>query len=634
MKKNIFLFYCLTLVLVFVFILAWEFWLEPIAQPLFSAVYSPESTEARWEFVKTVFSFCAAALTIPTLLALKLEKRRQAAFNSLKELQEKTSHLLDEKTIQLDSVQQELIDEKIKEKTTESIDDRSYITLGALIDSISDSIMVINNNYQVKMLNKAARDIHFDGSHPTETILCHKLSHNSDVPCSGPDHKCPFQIVMETGESCTVLHYHLDSHGNSVPFEIVASPIRNDNGEIIGIIELSRDVSSRLAREKQQKEADARLLNLQREQSIATLAGGLAHEFNNILTSILGNAELLSIRLDENDVNKNQADAIITGSEHLADLTKQLLAYAKGGKYRNQSVLIDAQIRDTLRLIYTDKFRDIDIELDLEDDLWPVLGDSAQISQLLMNIIINAFEALENKEGKILIRTANLVKAEKWECRDRITHPPGDYVFISVTNTGSTIPQELMDKIFEPFFTTKFAGRGLGLAAAKGIVQNHNGCIIVESLDDQTTFQVILPREISDQEVISGKTQADSVMNLKVLIVDDELQVLSIIRSLLDHHGCNVLSANRGKEALEIIERHRTDLDLVILDIKMPDMSGDEVYNRLKEIKPDLKVLISSGHDEYTALKNIRLDPRDKFIKKPFRMSDLILKIKELMVQD
>lgn len=630
MKKNIFLLYLLTIFLVLVSILAWEFLLEP----LIVTGYEPESTAEHWEYVKTVFVFCAIALIIPTLLALNLENKRQDILNSLEKLQKKTATLLDERTIELTSVRQKLDEKKHIQPPIEGINDTTQISMQSLIDSISDSIIVIDKNYQVRMLNKAAREIHCNGSQPPEHLLCHKLSHHEDTPCTGPEHECPFAIVMETGKSCTVLHHHFDSNGVNVSFEILASPIFDENGAVIGIIELARDVSSRLVREQKQRETDARLLNLQRDQSIATLAGGLAHEFNNILTSILGNAELLSVRLDETDINKKQADAIIAGSEHMADLTRQLLAYAKGGKHFNQSIFMNVQVNDAFRLIYTDKFTDTEVELDLADDLWPVSGDPAQISQLIMNIIINGFEALESTEGELIIRTANLTKAEKWKCKEKNSYPAGDYVFFSVTNTGSIISEELWGKVFEPFFSTKFAGRGMGLAAAKGIVQNHNGCIFVESGSNQTTFQVFLPREIPDQDIMAGRKSSSDVLGLKVLVIDDEHQVLSIIKSLLDHHGCNVLSADKGQEGLEIIERHKADLDLVILDIQMPDMTGDKVYARLKEIKPGLKVLISSGYEEYTALKNILLDPRDRFIKKPFRMSDLMLKIKELTVND
>ena len=635
MKKNIVLLYIFSIALVLLSVSVWEFWLEHIIEPFLATQYQPESITEQWEFVITVFVFSAFALVIPTILALKIETKRQATLDSLKKLQNKTLTLLDERTIELASVKQKLAGEKYTQGATKEVIGSTNISMQSLIDSISDSIMVIDQNYQVRMLNKAARDIHLNGLYPSETPSCHKLSHNEDIPCVGPEHECPLNNVMESGKSCTVLHHHFDSNGVNVPFEILASPILDENGEVLGVIELARDVTSRLIREEKQKEANTNLLTLQRDQSIATLAGGFAHEFNNILTSILGNAELLGVRLDESDSNKKQADAIIAGTEQLADLTGQLLAYAKGGKYFNQSIPLNEQIDDTVHLIHTGKFADTEVEFDLSYDLWPVLGDPAQISQLIMNIILNGFEALENKEGKLIIRTANLTRTEKWQCNVSDIRPPGEYVLISVTNTGSTISDELIKMIFEPFFTTKSTGRGMGLAAAKGIVQNHNGCIAVESHGDQTTFQVFLPKGVSDKELILGDGKSPGVaLGLKILVVDDETQVLTTITSLLNHHGCIVLTADKGLEALAVIDRHKTSLDLVILDIQMPDMTGDKVYTRLKEISPGLRVLISSGHDQYIALKNILLDPKDTFIKKPFRMSDLMLKIKELTVKE
>ncbi|MFC1837307.1 response regulator [Thermodesulfobacteriota bacterium] len=637
MKRNILFLYFLTLFLVFLSVMTWEFWLEPAIQQNIFDSFTPESVAERWEYVKTVFIFCAIALLLPALLALKIEKKRQVLLDSLEKLQKETASLLDERTIELAKVKTEIEGEKFQQSLSEISPETINVSLQTLIDSIHDSIMVIDNNYRVRMLNKTAKNLYFKDFYSTrETILCHKLSHSADEPCStASGHECPFEAVRKTGKSETVEHYHQDKNGNTIPFEIQASPIFSDDGDVLGIIELARDVSGRLDREQKQREADARLLNLQREQSIANLAGGLAHEFNNVLTSILGNAELLSVRLDESDENRKQTEAIITGSEHLGLLTKQLLAYAKEGKYLNQSININEQLRDTMRLIYVDTFTLHEIEMDLTDNPWPILGDPTQISQLMMNLIINGFEAMDTTAGRLIIRTANMTIDEKWQCKFGNIHPAGDYVIVSVANTGPMISEEMLGKIFEPFFSTKVSGRGLGLAAAKGIVLNHNGCISVESDTGETTFKVILPREIPDTDLIgTERKNADGYTGLKVLVVDDEHQVLSIITSLLDHHKCNVLSTAKGKEALEIIERHRDDLDLVILDIQMPDITGDKVYSRLKKIKPGLKVLITSGHAEYIALKDIMLAPTDRFIKKPFRMSELMLSIKDLLSND
>lgn len=635
MKKQILQFYLLTLILIFVFISAWEFWLEPLVSIISNSQYQPETISVNLEYIATVVVYSAIALLFPFYLAVKIDYKRQAAFDSLQKLQKQTTELLEQRTVQLVAARKQSSTKSSPGENGTTASVTRHVSLQTLIDSINDTILVIDANYQVRMSNKAARELFLANPDANQILTCHKMTHDEDQPCHGEDHQCPLKTVMKKGQSCMVTHRHRDKHGDYKHFEINASPIFDEDGTIIGIIEIARDISDRLIMEKQKRDTHARLLDLQKQQSIATLAGGLAHEFNNILTSILGNAELLNVRLDDRNPNKKQAEAIIDGSGQLAELTKQLLAYAKGGKYFNQPLDINELLHNSLKLIDPPKIADIDIDLDLADELWTVTGDPAQMGQLFMNILINGFEALDDKEGKLTIKTANRTMNDKWYCTSNNIHPPGDYVLCRVTNTGSTIPEDLHAKIFEPFFSTKFTGRGLGLAAAKGIVENHNGCITVESLPDQVIFQIMLPRAIPDEEIIrSDKSENDGQLDLKVLVVDDEPQVLSITRNLLEHQGCRVLSADKGMEALEVIERHKGNLDIVILDIQMPDLTGDKVYSRLKKIKPDLKVLISSGYEEYTALKDISLEPSDRFIKKPFRMSELMLKIKELTAQD
>jgi signal transduction histidine kinase/CheY-like chemotaxis protein len=636
MKKQILSLYIITVLLVILLTMVWEFWLEPVIQPYMVEDFRPESVSEKWEFIKTVFIFCTLALLAPAFLALKIDKKRKSSQESLIEFQKRTENLLNERTVELTKSSTKPKGKKLTQLSSDEQDETINISLQLLIDCINDSIMVIDNNYEIRMLNKAARAIYFkDSSPPQDRLLCHQLSHKEDQPCSGAEHECPFEMVRESGKPQTVTHYHADKHGNMIPFEIQASPIFNDQGDVVGIVELARDVSSRIDSEQKQRETEARILNLQREQSIASLAGGLAHEFNNILTSILGNAELLSVRLDETNENKKQTDAIIAGSEHLGLLTKQLLAFAREGKYLNKSIDVNEQIRDVMHLVYTDTYTLYEVEMDLTVNPWSILADPAQISQLIMNIVVNGFEALEGTKGKLIIRTENHTFNEKWKCWFGQIHPPGDYVLISITNTGSSIPDDMADRVFEPFYSGRLDHKGLGLAAAKGIVQIHNGSISLESDLNQTTFKIFLPREMPEQELVNDtRDESNEFTGLRVLVVDDEPEVLSIITNLLDHHKCNVLSAGKGEEALKTIERHRDNLDLVILDIQMPDMSGDKVYHELKKIKPGLKVLITSGHAEYIALKNIMLAPTDKFIKKPFRMSDLMLSIKDVLVRN
>jgi signal transduction histidine kinase/CheY-like chemotaxis protein len=617
--------------LVFVLAVAWEFWLEPYLHPSFAAVLEPESTRMHWEYVKTITVFCGLALLVPTMIAAIVERKRLFAIKSLEELQDRTADLLQQRTIEINSVRQQ---SPSQHQPTEDLI-KTSVTLQTIIDSLSESIMVIDLNYNIKMINKAARETYLDDPDDPTPLYCYKISHKENEPCSSPDHNCPIDEVLQTKKQCTVVHKHINKIGAEVSVEILASPIFNEIGEVIGIIESARDISCRLADEEKRKESDMRFYQQQREQSIATLAGGIAHEFNNILTSVLGNAELLSVRMLDNDPHKKQTDAIINGAHLLADLTRQLIAYAKGGKYQSQEISFNSTLQETLELTHTGKFASIEVFLELADDLWMILGDPVQINQLCMNIIINGFEALEITKGNLEIRTSNITMNEKWKCGTGNIHPPGDYVQLEVTNTGSEIPPEIIDKIFDPFFSTKFTGRGLGLAAAKGIVQNHDGCIYVDSSIERTTFYVLLPKALFDQEVISSSTITPvELRGLKILAVDDDPQVLSITENLLTHHGCNVLTTDKGSEALEIISRHKDNLDLVVLDIQMPGMTGDVVYRKLKDINPTIKVLVSSGYEEFTALQNIELSPSDRFIKKPFSMAELMQRINEIVSQE
>ena len=636
MKKHIILYYFCTLLFIFVLSLLWEFLLGPYLQPSFADNFITESTKDNWEYIKTVMVFCGLALLVPTFIAVLIEQKRSDAIASLEKLQKKTADLLEDRSIELDSAIRQLNDPaSLQDEPSDELQ-KTNVTLQTIIDSLSDSILVIDLNYNLKMINKTARKDFLENPDDPIPLNCYNLSHKRNEPCAAPDHRCPVDEVIRTGKQCTVVHKHVKKDGSEVPVEILASPILSEAGDVVGVIESARDISYRIADEEKRKESELRLFKQQRDQSIATLAGGIAHEFNNILTSVLGNAELLNVRLNDQDPNRKQTDAIIQGSHQLADLTSQLLAYAKGGKYQSEKISINKVVNNSLNLTHTGKFAGIGVHLELAEDIWPVTGDPLQIKQLVMNILINGFEALEVTDGVLKIYTANQTKIDKWQCKQKEIHPPGEYVHLMVTNTGSEIPVEDIEKIFDPFFSTKFTGRGLGLAAAKGIVHNHDGCIYVDNSTAGTTFHILLHRAVFDLEVMATTSgPAVGINGLRVLAVDDEPQVLSIIENLLTHHGCHVLTADKGSEAMEIINRHKDDLDLVVLDIQMPGMGGDEVYRKLKVLNPGIKVLISSGYEEYTALQNIALDARcDRFIKKPFSMVELLQKVKEVLLQE
>ncbi|MDA8432698.1 MAG: PAS domain-containing protein [Nitrospiraceae bacterium] len=288
--------------------------------------------------------------------------------------------------------------------------------------------------------------------------------------------------VMESGKRKGIEEPLIDSKGNSILIETIKTPIYGDGNTVIGTAGIARDITGKRLLEQTQKRLGARTYQEQKERSISTLAGGIAHDFNNILMSVLGNAEMLKLLLPVHSKEHGLADSIVVSSERMAHLTRQLLAYAKSTMGQKKRVGVNDLIHEALALAHKGRALDIEVVLDLGKGLWPITADPAQISQVLLNTITNAFEAMEKGGGRITLRTRNIRGKDTWECPfSGHEHPAGDYIGISISDTGPGIPKDMHKTIFEPFFTTKFFGRGLGLAAVAGIVQSHDGCVSVES---------------------------------------------------------------------------------------------------------------------------------------------------------
>ncbi|MFC1524591.1 response regulator, partial [Thermodesulfobacteriota bacterium] len=326
-------------------------------------------------------------------------------------------------------------------------------------------------------------------------------------------------------------------------------------------------------------------------------------------------------------------ETIASEGHRMAELTRQMLAYAKGGKYREDILSLNTVILQAIELTHKGKATEIEVILDLSDNLWDVSADHSQMQQVMMNIVTNAFEVLMDSGGVVTIRTSNVTKQEDWKCDSHHIHPAGKYAYVIISDTGPGIQKEIQERIFEPFFSTKFVGRGLGLAAAAGIVRNHGGCITLSSSSQEpgASFHVLIPREEETEETEATVSVIDkSLIEGKILVVDDEPHVLNILRDILTHHDIEVLTAESGIKALDLMTRLKDDINLVILDIQMPGMNGKEVFRTMKSIRPDLRIFILSGYDEDTALSGINLDSQDEFIQKPISMDILLKKIQKV----
>jgi PAS domain S-box-containing protein len=399
----------------------------------------------------------------------------------------------------------------------------------------------------------------------------------------------------------------------------------DDQGKFDGANCIGHDYS-------QQLQLQERLLHEQKEESMTTLAGGLAHDFNNILMGVLGSASLLRESLSDGTPNAEVCDAIVTSAKRMSDLTSKLLAYARGGLFQPQPFFMNDVVRDSLAMLRGSIPAQVRVEHDLVPEIWPVEADPGQLNQVLLNLCVNACEAMGDSGGTLKVSTSNLNRPRGWHCPAHGEHPAGDYVQIEVRDTGSGMDQATLSRIFEPFFSTKFQGRGLGLAATMGIIRHHNGCISVESrLGEGTVFRVLLPRGERMPAAASAAASSTSKGVETVLVVDDEPVVLQTAQRMLERQGYRVLAASNARDALLLLAREGPEIDLLIIDMHMPTMGGSDVLKRLPGGTAHMRVLASSGYGPDYALEGIDAGLVQGFLQKPYTKTELLGAVRQAL---
>ncbi len=398
------------------------------------------------------------------------------------------------------------------------------------------------------------------------------------------------------------------------------------------MLSLLHDMTAQYRAEMERQQMEEQIRQAQKLEAIGTLAGGIAHDFNNLLTTIMGNVALIQHKHELTPAVRERMQVIEDMVQQGADLTKQLLGFAKGGKYEVRPTDLHMLIRESLEM-FGRTCREITIVTDLADDLPAAEVDRSQIHQVLLNIFINAAHAMP-AGGTLTIRTEQLVVEQGHLGPGSI--PVGTYIRIYIADTGHGMDQETMQRVFDPFFTTKPVGRGtgLGLASAYGIVKNHGGAIEVFSKQGVgTTFVIYLPT--CCQPVVQTVQEPPAVIpdrNVEtILVIDDEKMVLQVTRELLEELGFQVLTASGGEAALALFaERHR-EIDLVILDVVMPDMDGGIVFDRLRRYAPTIKVLLASGYSLEQRARSILDRGCNGFIQKPYSIEILARKVRSVL---
>ena len=408
-------------------------------------------------------------------------------------------------------------------------------------------------------------------------------------------------------------------------------------GQIPLVLSVMRDVSERKREETQRLALERKLLDAQRLESLGVLAGGIAHDFNNLLTAILGNSGLLAMEIPETSPSRPLVDGIEKTCRLAAGLCNQMLAYSGRGGFEIRNLNLNTLVEDMHPLVSISVSKKCIVDQVLAPQLPTVSVDPSQIRQLVMNLIINASEAIGENPGRITIRTGVMEATRDYLSRiyPATDLAEGRYVFLEVSDTGAGMTREVMAKIFEPFFTTKFTGRGLGLAAVLGIVRGHRGALRVESAPGQgTTFRLLLPPiEVAPEPLRSTPSSIRQPWKAegRVLVVDDEQSVRLITSRLLKTLGFEPIAAEDGVAGLELFRSPGSSFSAVLLDMTMPRMNGEETFKEMRAANPNARVILMSGYNEHDATQRFQGLGLAGFLQKPFGPDDLRAKLQAVL---
>jgi two-component system, cell cycle sensor histidine kinase and response regulator CckA len=405
---------------------------------------------------------------------------------------------------------------------------------------------------------------------------------------------------------------------------------RDPSGRALGFLEINTDITEKRRIEEQMR-------HTQKLESLGVLAGGVAHDFNNLLTGILGNASLALENTRPHSSDRLLMEEVMNAAERAADLTRQLLAYAGKGRFVMRTVNLSELVREISGLVQTSIPKTVQVRLQLADELPGIDADPGQLQQIIMNLVINGAEAIDPEGGTVLVRTAQQDVDEQYLGTMSLapgTLKPGPHVCLEVHDTGSGMDQETIGKIFDPFFTTKFAGRGLGLSAVLGIVNAHKGALKVYSVPGEgTTFKVLFPASLVPLPTPESAVVPDFAGTGTVLVVDDEDVVRQTAKHTLERYGYEVLTAVDGSEAVDLYQQRPTGIALVLLDLTMPVMGGEEALRRMQAINPQVRVLLSSGYNEVEAVQRFAGKGLAGFLQKPYTAAALAEKVKEVIAR-
>jgi PAS domain S-box-containing protein len=513
---------------------------------------------------------------------------------------------------------------QIKKQTSEIL--QSKQDWEETFNTITDMISIHDMNFNILRANKAAEQGLGLPSLESKNTKCYTYFHQSNEP---PEH-CPGIKCLEKGETTSAEIYEPSLNKN---LDVRAIPRFDKDNKLIGFIHDVRDITHIKKAEEEKAKLHEQFLQAQKMNSIGRLAGGIAHDFNNILSVIIGFSDIALNELPENGVVKDHIKTIHEAGEKAAMLTRQLLAFSRKQVLEMKAVSINNTIENMTTMLGRLIPANITFEFNPQIQEQKILADPIQLEQILMNLVVNGRDAMP--DGGLLSIETDEVEFQESNLEGNEKVIPGTYVRLSITDTGTGISQEVLDNIFEPFFSTKGIGKGtgMGLSTVYGIVKQHNAHIVVNSeINKGTTFTIYFPvTEEVPEETCEDNPVRDVRGNETVLVVDDEPLILKVIVSLLKPLGYNLLQASSGESALWESDKYQGNIDLLLTDVVMPGINGNELSERLKEKRPGINIIFMSGYtDDVIACHGV-LEEGVVLVNKPIKRDILAGRIREVL---
>jgi PAS domain S-box-containing protein len=499
--------------------------------------------------------------------------------------------------------------------------------LANILENVDEGFLVVDREYRIITANRAYGEM--QKAVPDEILgrCCYEVSHQNNKPCYQSGEECAAARTFETGTPHAVLHTHHDKHGKPMEIEMKAFPIKDAAGKVSAVIETLIDVTEKRRLEEQ-------LLQSQKMEAVGQLAGGLAHDFNNILSAIIGYGHMTLLKMPKGDPLRLNIGHILESADRAAALTQSLLAFGRKRITDRKPIDLNMILANVEKFLVRVIGEDIEVRLSLAEDALTVMADAGQLEQVFMNLATNARDAMP-RGGSFTIGTA-LVEMDSQFVTTYGYGSPGTYAMVSATDSGVGMNEEIKQKIFEPFFTTKEVGKGtgLGLAMVYGIIRQHEGFINVYSEPDKgTTFRLYFPliQSATAEEQKAVEVPYPKGGTETILLAEDDAQLRKLCVTILEQMGYTVIAAKDGEEAVTKFMEQKDRIRLLLFDIIMPKKNGKEAYDEIKKIKPSVPVVFVSGYAPEIIRQKALIDEGESIITKPVSPQVLLKKVREML---